>query len=82
MDAVGFLYVSLGSSTVQLHGRLVRNAHAHVQRLVSVVRMATVLEECATEEKLSGMRFLWAKGLHEKDIHKEMFCLRCEVFVA
>jgi hypothetical protein len=39
MDAIGFLCVSLGSSIVQLPD------NAHVQRLVSVVKMATVLEE-------------------------------------
>jgi hypothetical protein len=26
------------------------DAHAHVQRLVSLVKLATVLEECPTEE--------------------------------
>jgi hypothetical protein len=35
--------------------------------------MATVLEECATEDLRSVVRFLWAKGLCAKDIHKEMF---------
>jgi hypothetical protein len=45
-------------------------ADAHVQRLVSVVKMATVLEEYTTEEQLSVVRFLWAKGLYAKDIHK------------
>jgi hypothetical protein len=44
--------------------------HAHVQRLVSVVKMATVLEECIAEERRSNVRFLWAKGLNAKDIHK------------
>jgi hypothetical protein len=37
--------------------------------------MATVLK-CATEEQRSVVRFffcMWAKGLNEKDIHKEMF---------
>jgi hypothetical protein len=29
--------------------------HAHVQRLVLVVKMATVLEECHTEEQRSVM---------------------------
>jgi hypothetical protein len=29
------------------------DAHAHVQRLVSVVKMATVLEVCNTEEQRS-----------------------------
>jgi hypothetical protein len=51
--------------------------------LVSVVKMVTVLEECPTEEQRSVVRFLWAKGLNSKDIHKEMFpayggkCLSC-----
>jgi hypothetical protein len=35
--------------------------------------MVTVLEEYATEEQRSVVRFLWAKGLTAKDIHKEMF---------
>jgi hypothetical protein len=51
----------------------VADAHAHVQRLVSVVKMATVLEECTNEEQSSVVRFLWAKGLNAKDIHKNMF---------
>jgi hypothetical protein len=51
----------------------VADAHAHVQRLVSVVKIATVLEECTTGEQRSVVRFLWAKGLNAKDIHKEMF---------
>jgi hypothetical protein len=41
--------------------------------LVSVVKMATVLKWCITEEQRSVVRFLWAKGLNAKDIHKEMF---------
>jgi hypothetical protein len=35
--------------------------------------MATVLEECTTEEHRSVIRFLWTKGLNVKVIHKEMF---------
>jgi hypothetical protein len=35
--------------------------------------MVTVLEECSTEEQRSVVRFLWAKGLNAKHIHKEMF---------
>jgi hypothetical protein len=35
--------------------------------------MATVLEECTAEEQRSVVRFLWAKGLNTKVIHKEMF---------
>jgi hypothetical protein len=36
-------------------------------------KMATVIEECITEEQRSVMRFLWEKGLSAKDVHKEMF---------
>jgi hypothetical protein len=32
--------------------------------------MATVLEECTTEEQRSVVRFLWAKKLDVKDIYK------------
>jgi hypothetical protein len=34
--------------------------------------MAIVLERCTTEDRHSVVRFLWAKGLSAKDIHKEM----------
>jgi hypothetical protein len=37
--------------------------------------MATVLQECTTEEQPSAVRFLWAKGLNAKDINKEMFSI-------
>jgi hypothetical protein len=41
--------------------------------------MVTVLEEYATEEQHSVMRFFFwgggAKGLNAKDIHKEMFAV-------
>jgi hypothetical protein len=33
----------------------------------------TVLEEYPTEKQSSAVRFLWAKRLNAKDIHKEMF---------
>jgi hypothetical protein len=35
--------------------------------------MATVLDECTTEEQHSVLLFLWSKGLSAKDIHKEIF---------
>lgn len=35
--------------------------------------MTSVLEERNTEEQLSVVRFLWAKVLGTKDVHKEMF---------
>jgi hypothetical protein len=51
----------------------VADAHAPVQRLISVVKMATVLEECTREEQRYAVLFLWAKGHNAKSIHKEMF---------
>jgi hypothetical protein len=51
----------------------VADAHAHVQKLVSVVKMATVLEGCTTEEERSVVRFLLAKGVNAKNVRKEMF---------
>jgi hypothetical protein len=41
----------------------------YVLGLVSVVIMATVLEERTTEEKNSAVGYLYAKGLNAKDIH-------------
>jgi hypothetical protein len=63
-------YVAAQSSFITVQ---VADAHAHVQRLVSVVNMANVLEGCTTEEHDSFVRFLWAKGLDAKDICKELF---------
>jgi hypothetical protein len=50
----------------------VADVQAHVQQLVSVVKMATVLEVC-TEEQHSVVRFLWAQGLNARDTHNEMY---------
>jgi hypothetical protein len=46
---------------------------AHVQRLVSVIKMASVLRPILRKSNVLFLRFLWAKGLNTKDIHKEMF---------
>jgi hypothetical protein len=51
----------------------VADAHAQVQRLVSVVKMVNMLEEYITQMQSSVVRFLSAKWLNAKDIHKEMF---------
>jgi hypothetical protein len=40
------------------------DAHAHVQRLVSVDKMATVLEECNTEDQRRVERFMWVQLYH------------------
>jgi hypothetical protein len=42
----------------------VADVHAHVQRLVSVVKMSTVLEEYTTEEQISAVRFFVDKMIH------------------
>jgi hypothetical protein len=52
---------------------LVPDAHVHIQRLVSRVKMATMLKGCPTEEQRSVVGFLWAKELNAKDIHEEIF---------
>jgi hypothetical protein len=56
MDVIGFLFVPLGSSTVQLQESL-GSRHAHVQKLISVIKMATALKEIATEKQRSVVRF-------------------------
>jgi hypothetical protein len=50
--------------------------HAHVRRLVSVVKMATVLEECTTEEQRSVMLFLCA----QKGSMGRIFVNKCFLF--
>jgi uncharacterized protein YutD len=47
--------------------------HAHVQRLLSVVKMVTVLEECTTKQQTLGCAFFVDKRTQCKDIHKEIF---------
>jgi hypothetical protein len=37
------------------------DTHAYIQRLVSVVKMATLLEDCATEEQHSVVRIFVGK---------------------
>jgi hypothetical protein len=45
----------------------------HVQRLVSVDKMATMHEECNTEERNSVVRFLLPKDSMQKIIIKKCF---------
>jgi hypothetical protein len=58
MDVIGFLCVSLGSSTVQG----VAEEHEHFQRLDVLPKSSVLL--CV---------FLWTEGLNAKNIHKEIF---------
>jgi hypothetical protein len=45
---------------------------------------AAPLNTCATTEQCGTVRFLWAKGMAAKDVHKEMLpmysehCLSCQ----
>jgi hypothetical protein len=41
----------------------VADAYAHIQKLVSVVKMATLLEDFITEEQRSVVRFFVRKGI-------------------
>jgi hypothetical protein len=50
------------------------DAHEQAQKLVSIVKMATVVEGYTTEEKRYVARF-WPKGFNAKNIHKEIFPL-------
>jgi hypothetical protein len=70
MNVIGFLCVSLGSSTVHLHDSIgSRRACTCSEAGISSQngdRAWGVYYRCV-------VRFLWAKGLKSKDIHKEMF---------
>jgi hypothetical protein len=50
----------------------IADVHAHIQRPVSTLKMATVLE-CTTEEQNSVLRFLWAKDSVQRIFVKECF---------
>jgi hypothetical protein len=66
MDVIGCICVSLGSSTVQ-----VADIHAHVHRLVSVFKMATVLER-------SVVLFFFG----QKDSMQRIVIRKCFLFTA
>jgi hypothetical protein len=56
--------------------------HAHVKGLVSVVKMATVLEECTTKEQRSVVHFIVVERTQCKGYsYRNVSCLRWEVFV-
>jgi hypothetical protein len=54
----------------------VADAHAHVHRLVSIVKMASVLQECTTEEQRSVCAFFCG----EKDLMQRIFIKKCFLF--
>jgi hypothetical protein len=63
----------------------VADAQTHVQRLLSVVKMAIVLDECTTEEQRSVVSFFFFVGRRtqcEGYSERNVSCLRWEVFIA
>jgi hypothetical protein len=82
MDVLSFLYVSLGSSTVQVREIYVADMMHHVQRLVSVLKMATSLEECTTKKQHSVVCSFAGKRTQCKGCsYGNDSCLRWEVSV-
>jgi hypothetical protein len=74
MDVIGFLCVSLGSSTVQRNGNLGnRRACACSVAGFSSQNGDRVWGVYYRIAAFCCAFFLWAKGLEAKDIHKEMF---------
>jgi hypothetical protein len=73
MDVIGYLCVSLGSSTVQLRHNLGSACACSMAGFSS--QNGNRAWGYTTEEQRSVVRFLWAKGLNAKDIHKEMFLI-------
>jgi hypothetical protein len=71
MGIIGFLCVSLGSSTVKLHDSVGSRRACSDAGFSS--ETATVLEECTTKEQHCIVRFSVGKRTHAKDINKEMF---------
>jgi hypothetical protein len=76
MDVIGFLGVSLGSSTAHLHDSLGRRSVFACSKAVSVVKMATILEGCTTEEQRSVVSFCG-----QKDSMQRIFIKKCFRFV-
>jgi hypothetical protein len=75
MDVIGFLCVSLGSSTVQIHdslGSRRESACSEAGFSSQNVDLARGFYH-TTDEQRSVVHYLWAKGHNAKDILKEMF---------
>jgi hypothetical protein len=72
MDVIGFVCVSLGSSTVQLHDRLWSRRAC----TCSEAGFSSLNGDCTWvyyQRAACCCAFLWAKRLHAKDIRKEIF---------
>jgi hypothetical protein len=74
MDVIAFLYVSLGSSTVQLRNRLSsRRMCACSEAIFSSQNGSHAFGVYYRRSEFCYAFFLWAKWLTAKDIHKGMF---------
>jgi hypothetical protein len=60
----------------------VADAHEHIRRMVSVVKMATVSEKWIEEEKRSVVRLCWQNYSMQRTHIKVWFLFKREVFVA
>jgi hypothetical protein len=80
MYVIGFLCVSLGSSTIQLHDSLGSGSACACSEADFSSQIVTVLEECTTEDERSVVRFYGPKDTLQRIFVKK--CLRWEVFVA
>jgi hypothetical protein len=74
MDVIGFLCISLDSSTVQLHDSPGSGCACTSSEAGFSGQNGDRTRQCISKEQHSVVRFfLWAKGPNAKDIHKEMF---------
>jgi hypothetical protein len=73
MNVIVFLCVSPGSSTVQLHDRLGNRFTCAGSEAGFNSHNAPVLEECATEEQCSVVRFCGQKGSMQRIFIKKCF---------
>jgi hypothetical protein len=76
MDVIGFLCVSLGSSTVQIYDSLGRRRACPCSVAGFSSKMATVLEKCTTGEQRSVMDF---RG--QIDSRQRIFIKKCFLFM-
>jgi hypothetical protein len=72
-DEIGFVYVPLGSSTVQLHDSLGSTRACACSETGFNSQNGDRVCGVNTEEQRSIVRILLAKGLNANDIHKEIF---------
>jgi hypothetical protein len=73
MDVIGFPFVSLGSSTVQLRDNLDSRRACAYSGPVLVVKMATMIEVCTNEEQRLLCGFCGQKDVVQRIFIKEFF---------